>query len=122
MQTAIYCRLSTEEQVTEGFSIHAQKDKLIKYAESNDWDIVDYYVNNGISDKNLTDRKEVSRLIEDLKKGKINNNKKIDTLNAVGRMFINIIETFNKVSIDDYFIKSNVYRIVLHEKNRLLMY
>ncbi|MGN1268594.1 MAG: recombinase family protein [Candidatus Aphodocola sp.] len=68
MQTAIYCRLSTEEHATEGFSIHAQKDKLIKYAESNGYDIVDYYVDNGISDKNLTDRKEVSRLIEDVKK------------------------------------------------------
>ena len=73
MQTAIYCRVSTEEQATEGFSIHAQKDKLTKYAESNDWDIVDYYVDDGISGKNLTDRKEVSRLIEDVKKGKINN-------------------------------------------------
>ena len=65
MQTAIYCRVSTEEQATEGFSIHAQKDKLTKYAESNDWDIVDYYVDDGISGKNLTDRKEVSRLIKD---------------------------------------------------------
>ena len=127
MQTAIYCRVSTEEQATEGFSIHAQKDKLTKYAESNDWDIVDYYVDDGISGKNLTDRKEVSRLIEDVKKGKINNvliykldrltrsvkdliylielfdshnctfnsqTEKIDTSNAVGRMFVKIIGIF----------------------------
>ena len=52
MQTAIYCRVSTEEQATEGFSIHAQKDKLTKYASINDWDIVDYYVDDGISGKN----------------------------------------------------------------------
>ena len=127
MQTAIYCRVSTEEQATVGFSIHAQKDKLTKYAESNDWDIVDYYVDDGISGKNLTDRKEVSRLIEDVKKGKINNvliykldrltrsvkdliylielfdshnctfnsqTEKIDTSNAVGRMFVKIIGIF----------------------------
>ena len=28
INTAIYVRVSTEEQATEGFSIHAQKDKL----------------------------------------------------------------------------------------------
>lgn len=54
MQTAIYCGVSIEEQATEGFSIHAQKDKLTKYASINDWDIVDYYVDDGISDKNIT--------------------------------------------------------------------
>ena len=127
MKTAIYCRVSTEEQANEGFSINAQKDKLTKYAESNDWDIVDYYIDDGISGKNLTDRIEVSRLIEDVKKGKINNvliykldrltrsvrdliylielfekhsctfnsqTEKIDTSNAVGRMFVKIIGIF----------------------------
>lgn len=44
MQTAIYCRVSIEEQATEGFSIHAKKDKLTKYAESNDWDIGFYNI------------------------------------------------------------------------------
>lgn len=127
MQTAIYCRVSTEEQATEGFSIHAQKDKLTKYASINDWDIVDYYVDDGISGKNLTERPEVSRLIEDVNKGKIKNvliykldrltrsvkdliylvelfdknnctfnsqTEKIDTSNAVGRMFVKIIGIF----------------------------
>ena len=127
MQTAIYCRVSTEEQATEGFSIHAQKDKLTKYAIINDWDIVDYYVDDGISGKNLTERPEVTRLIEDVKKGKIKNvliykldrltrsvkdliylielfdknnctfnsqTEKIDTSNAVGRMFVKIIGIF----------------------------
>ena len=127
MQTAIYLRVSTEEQARDGFSIHAQKDKLTKYAESNDWDIVDYYIDDGISGKNLTERPEVLRLIEDVKKGRIKNvliykldrltrsvkdliylielfdknnctfnsqTEKIDTSNAVGRMFVKIIGIF----------------------------
>lgn len=127
MQTAIYLRVSTEEQARDGFSIHAQKDKLTKYAESNDWNIVDYYIDDGISGKNLTERPEVSRLIEDVKKGRIKNvliykldrltrsvkdliylielfdknnctfnsqTEKIDTSNAVGRMFVKIIGIF----------------------------
>lgn len=127
MQTAIYLRVSTEEQATVGFSINAQKDKLTKYALSNDWDIVDYYIDDGISGKNLTERPEVTRLIEDIKSGKIKNvliykldrltrsvkdliylielfdknnctfnsqTEKIDTSNAVGRMFVKIIGIF----------------------------
>lgn len=127
MNTAIYCRVSTEEQANDGFSIHAQKDKLTKYAEVNDWNIVDYYIDDGISGKNLTDRGEVLRLINDVRDGKINNvlvykldritrsvkdliylielfdkydctfnsqTEKIDTSNAVGRMFVKIIGIF----------------------------
>lgn len=127
MQTAIYCRVSTEEQAKEGFSIHAQRDKLTKYAEANDWYVVDYYIDDGISGKNLVDRKEVLRLLEDVKSGKVKNvliykldrltrsvkdliylieifnkydctfnsqTEKIDTSNAVGRMFVKIIGIF----------------------------
>lgn len=127
MHTAIYCRVSTEEQATEGFSIHAQKDKLTKYAELHDWTIDDLYVDDGISGKNLKDRPEVTRLLEDVKSGKINNvlvykldrltrsvkdliylielfdkhkctlnshTEKLDTSNAVGRMFVKIIGIF----------------------------
>lgn len=41
------------------------------------------------------------------------------------QLFINykkIIETFNKVSVDNYFIKSNLYRIVLHEIKHILQH
>ena len=127
INTAIYVRVSTEEQATEGFSIQAQKDKLTKYAEVSDYNIVDYYIDDGISGKNLKDRPEVTRLINDVKSGKINNvlvykldrltrsvkdliylielfdkynctfnsqTEKIDTSNAVGRMFVKIIGIF----------------------------
>ena len=127
MQTAIYCRVSTEEQAKEGFSINAQRDKLTKYAEANEWCVVDYYIDDGISGKKLVDRKEVLRLLEDVKSGKVKNvliykldrltrsvkdliylieifnkydctfnsqTEKIDTSNAVGRMFVKIIGIF----------------------------
>ena len=35
------------------------------YADSLDWEVVDYYVDEGISGKNLSDRGEVNRLIND---------------------------------------------------------
>ena len=33
MLTVAYCRVSTEEQATEGFSIEGQADRLRQYAE-----------------------------------------------------------------------------------------
>jgi site-specific DNA recombinase len=127
LKTGIYMRVSTEEQAREGFSIHAQKEKLSKYANANDWEIVDFYVDDGISGKNIQDRPDALRLIEDVKNGKVTNvlvykldrltrsvkdlislielfesheccfnsvTEKLDTSNAVGRMFIKIIGIF----------------------------
>ncbi len=125
--TGIYIRVSTEDQAKDGYSISAQRDKLTKYAEANDWDIYDYYVDDGISGKNLDGRPEVIRMLNDVKNKKINNiliykldrltrsvkdlitlidlfekhkctfnsqTEKIDTSNAVGRMFVKIIGIF----------------------------
>lgn len=127
LRTGIYLRVSTEEQAKEGFSINAQKEKLTSYANINDWEIYDFYIDDGISGKNITDRPSVNRLIEDVKSGKVNNvliykldrltrsvkdlinlielfeehncsfnsvTEKLDTSNAVGRMFIKIIGIF----------------------------
>ena len=98
MQTAIYVRVSTEEQANEGFSINAQKDKLTKYAEINDWNIVDYYIDDGISGKNLTERPEVNRLINDVKAKKITNVLvyKLDRLTRSVKDLIYLIELFDK--------------------------
>lgn len=127
VKTGIYMRVSTEEQAKEGFSINAQKEKLTSYSKINDWQIIDYYIDNGISAKNIKDRPEINRLIEDIKTGKVNNvliykldrltrsvkdlislielleehnctvsslTEKLETGNAVGRMFVKIIGIF----------------------------
>jgi len=43
LSTAVYVRVSTEEQASEGFSIRAQVEKLKSYATLKDWDIYDVY-------------------------------------------------------------------------------
>lgn len=67
MRCAIYARVSTEEQAVEGYSISAQKKKLTAYCETQDWDVVGYYVDEGISAKN-TNRPELIRMIDHIKK------------------------------------------------------
>ena len=40
----IYIRVSTEEQVRDGFSISAQREKLKAYCVAQDWDNFKFYV------------------------------------------------------------------------------
>lgn len=70
MRAALYSRVSTEEQSREGYSIPAQKDRLTAYVHSQEWDIVDYYVDEGYSAKD-TNRPDLQRLIEDVKQRKV---------------------------------------------------
>ena len=94
--TGIYIRVSTEDQARDGFSINAQKEKLTKYAEANDWSIFDYYIDDGISGKNLDGRPEVTRMLKDVEEGKINNVLiyKLDRLTRSVRDLIYLIELF----------------------------
>jgi len=49
MESAIYCRVSTEEQAQEGFSIRAQEQKLKEYAKIKEWSIYNIYLEQGQS-------------------------------------------------------------------------
>lgn len=71
MNSALYVRVSTEKQVLQGFSLEAQKENLANFALSQGWNIFDSYADEGISGKNVKDRPEVRRLIEDIKLKKI---------------------------------------------------
>ena len=53
----IYTRVSTAIQV-DGYSLDAQKDKLRKYAEFQDMEIVGEYSDEGHSGKNIKGRQE----------------------------------------------------------------
>ena len=98
METGIYARVSTEEQAKEGYSIRAQEQKLKDYARIKDWQIYDAYIDEGISGKNITERPEVNRLIDDVKSGKVKNVLvfKIDRLTRSTSDLIYLVELFNE--------------------------
>ena len=48
-RVAIYSRVSSQEQVTEGVSIEAQVAALEAYAKSQNWEVVDEYIDGGYS-------------------------------------------------------------------------
>lgn len=72
IRCAIYIRVSTEEQAIHGLSLDAQKKDLTDYAKHNNYEIVDYYVDEGkTARKKLSNRKELARMLSDIKDGKI---------------------------------------------------
>ncbi|MED4727043.1 recombinase family protein [Aneurinibacillus migulanus] len=67
MRAAIYARVSTTEQAKEGYSIDAQKSRLIDFVNSQGWEIADIYVDDGFSAKDLN-RPKMSCLMHDMTK------------------------------------------------------
>ncbi|TKH46016.1 resolvase [Paenibacillus terrae] len=68
IRAVIYARVSTEEQAKEGFSIAAQLAELQKYAEQHNFEIIDRYVDEGTSGKNIKGRPQLIRLLKDAEK------------------------------------------------------
>ncbi|MBR5975689.1 MAG: recombinase family protein [Clostridiales bacterium] len=65
----IYTRVSTMMQV-DGYSLDAQKDKLRKYADYQDMEVVAEYSDEGRSGKNIQGRPDFSRMMSDIEDGK----------------------------------------------------
>lgn len=98
---AIYCRVSTEEQATEGYSITAQLQTLRNYAGLYGWQVVKEYVDEGISGKNITGRPAMQQLVVDVEK---------DEFDAVlvwkiSRLSRNMLDT---LTVLDKFEENNV--------------
>lgn len=63
--TALYARVSSDEQAKYGFSIQNQLDRLKEYAEKNNLAIVDIYIDEGYS-AGSKKRPELKRMLDDL--------------------------------------------------------
>lgn len=71
-RVALYIRVSHDEQVVHGLSLEAQRDALMQHAKERGYSIVDVYADEGITArKKLSNRKELQRLLADVKKDKI---------------------------------------------------
>lgn len=98
-KVAIYIRVSTTEQEKEGYSIPAQKEKMIAYCKAKDWLVQDMYVDGGYTGSN-TDRPALNRLLGSLKDIDIVLVYKLDRLSRSQKDTLYLIE--------DEFISANV--------------
>ncbi|HCY8695423.1 TPA: recombinase family protein [Staphylococcus aureus] len=69
-RVAIYVRVSTEIQSTEGYSITGQINQIEEYCQFNNFKVVDVYADRGISGKSMN-RPALQRMLEDAKNGHI---------------------------------------------------
>lgn len=91
-RVGIYCRVSTQDQAREGFSLEEQEERLRALCTYKSYEIIDIYVDAGISGKD-TNRPEFQRMMEDIKNVKIN---RIITL-KLDRLTRSIIDLENLV-------------------------
>ena len=65
----IYIRVSTEDQVREGFSLGEQEEKLKQLCKYKDYKIYKVYKDAGISAKNMSGRPAFQQMLEDMRAG-----------------------------------------------------
>ena len=69
-RTAIYIRVSTQEQAIEGYSIQAQTERLQAYCKAKGWGVFHTYTDAGFSGSNM-ERPALSQLLEDVEAGRV---------------------------------------------------
>lgn len=70
MRAALYTRVSTEEQAESGFSLEAQKRRLIEYCNQKNYEIYSLYSDEGISGTSIEKRDALIKLIKDAEQKK----------------------------------------------------
>ena len=68
---AIYCRVSTEDQAKEGYSLLEQQEKLKDLCKFRDYNIYKIYEDAGISAKDMDHRPSFQDMMEDVRNGRI---------------------------------------------------
>jgi len=92
--TALYVRVSTEEQAREGQSIESQIDRLTAYAKFQGWQNVQIFADEGESAKDMK-RPEMQRLIRLIKADKV----AVVATIAVDRLSRNLLDMLQFVEL-----------------------
>ena len=108
--TALYIRVSTELQATEGYSLDAQQRQLAAFCVAHDWTVCpDYiYVDAGVSGKS-TDREQFQRMLAAAKAGHIRRivAMKLDRIARNVREFLATVDQLKAWDCDLVLIKES---------------
>ena len=121
----IYMRVSTEDQAREGFSLPEQKERLEAYCKFNNYKIVEYYTDAGISAKTGNHRPEYDRMLEDGKQGKINMiiALKLDRITRSTRDWETLMDYLEKYNVNIAFVNDDINTTTANGKmvSRIMM-
>lgn len=132
MRAALYVRVSTEDQATEGFSLDAQTKRLKAYCSVRGWEIADIYRDEGYSGRK-TDRPEYQRMMREsdgwdvllvLKMDRIHRNSvnftfMMDDLRKKGKEFNSVQEKFDTTTAMGRFVMDIMQRIAQLESEQI---
>ncbi|MFC5713669.1 recombinase family protein [Thalassorhabdus alkalitolerans] len=104
---AIYCRVSTDDQVKEGTSLEDQESRLLSYCTAMGWkDTPVLFIDDGYSAKD-TDRPQLKKLVEAVKNGEVSKVlvTKLDRISRKLLDLLNLIDLFSEYDVS--FISIN---------------
>jgi len=108
-RTALYIRVSTEEQALEGTSLNGQLEQLRKYCERQDWQVVREYSDPGFSGKD-DDRPGLRLLLSEAKAGMFEAVvvSRLDRLARKLRLLLQLEEELKDKGISLHSVKENI--------------
>ena len=132
LRSAIYTRVSTEDQAKEGFSLDAQLDKLRSYCKARDWIISGEYVDDGYSGRN-TKRPAYSKMLNEkdnwdillvIKMDRIHRNSKnfmlmMEELKKYSKEFVSMTESLDTSTAMGRFVMDIIQRIAQLESEQI---
>lgn len=97
LKVVLYIRVSTQEQANEGYSVGEQTERLKKYVDAMDWEVVKIFVDPGYSGSNI-DRPGLKELIKEVESGDVDkvvvykldrlSRSQLDTLYLIEKVFL----------------------------------
>ncbi|MDG6224403.1 MAG: recombinase family protein [Candidatus Thermoplasmatota archaeon] len=132
IKAAIYCRVSTEDQAKEGFSLQAQEDRLRAYCMAKEWEIFKVYVDDGYSGR-YDDRpayrqmmleREMWDVVVVMKMDRIHRNSKnftlmMEELKMFNKEFTSMQESFDTTTAMGRFVMDIIQRIAQLESEQI---
>lgn len=108
--TAAYVRVSTEKQADEGYSLDAQRAKLVLYCQAMGWNLCEecVYIDAGQSGKTM-DRPAFQHMMQDAKAGRFVRvvSVALDRIARSTRDFLTIVDTLAKADVAIVLLKQN---------------
>ncbi len=131
-RAALYVRVSTEDQAREGFSLDAQRERLLAYAKARGWEVADIYQEDGFSGRDIK-RPAYRRMIEErerwdtllvLKMDRIHRNSRnfmamMEDLEKWGKEFASATESFDTSTAMGRFVVDMIQRIAQLESETI---
>ena len=120
--TALYVRVSTQQQVDEGYSLVEQEDRLRAFCAAQDWSVGPVYADEGISGK-TTDRPAYQAMLAAADAGDIGRILaiKLDRIARNTRDFLALVDQLGKADCDLVLLKESFDTGTPHGKFALTM-